>query len=108
MLEVTKRFETDEQKARGISYGNRRPLHNVTQLLPGSAGVHHPQVGVRRSDGLERHPKVPLLAPSVSPTVLKKRQPLCQIVAQTEHFMSALLLSARFWNRHNTSVGKLL
>src|SRR5271166_6087159 len=45
-----------------------------TQLFPRSAGVHHPQIGVRRIDHAKRHPEVTPLSPTVAPTVLDKSE----------------------------------
>src|SRR5208282_1972954 len=60
---------------------------STAQLLPGSAGVHHPQIGVRRSDYLKRHPEITPLSPTVAPTVLDKSELLRLVVTQTEYFV---------------------
>src|SRR5271157_6654068 len=79
-----------------------------TQLFPRSAGVHHPQIGVRRIDHAKRHPEVTPLSPTVAPTVLDKSELFRLVVTQAQYFVAALLLFSRFRNRHNAGVAYLL
>src|SRR5713226_5868176 len=76
--------------------------------VPRSAGVHHPQIGVRCFYHVKGHPKVAVLSPTVAPTVLQERQLFRKIVAQADYLVAASWLFARFRRRHNASVRHLL
>src|ERR1017187_5487442 len=84
-----KRLDTNEQ---GGKKEHRKGIAahsiSVAQLPPNSAGVHHPQISVRRPDYLERHPEVTPLSPAVAPTVLDKRQLFRKVVAEAEDLVA--------------------
>ena len=84
------------------------PLQSDIPSLPRPARVHHPEIRVRRLDHAKRHPEITSLSPTVAPAVLHKSQLFRQVVAETKHFVAALLLFARFRNRHDAGVRHLL
>src|ERR1700675_4748501 len=99
------------QRGFPLSKGGEAPLPpqgRVLDEIPGPAGMHHPQIGVWRTDHIKRHPKVSPLSPTVAPVVLHKRQLFRKVVTEAKHFVAALLLFA--WSRkwHDARVRHLL
>src|SRR5258708_18673019 len=75
---------------------------------PGTAGMHHPQISVRRTDHFKRHPEISPLSPTVAPTVLHQRQLLREVVTETKDFVAPLSPFARFRNLHDARIRYLL
>src|ERR1700730_18423790 len=83
-------------------------VSNGTSNLPGTAGMHHPQVGVWRSDHIKRHPEISPLSPTVTPTVLHQHQLFREVVTETKHFVATLLPFMRLRNWHDARIRYLL
>src|ERR1700730_9201987 len=99
------------QRGFALSKRGEAPLPHQGEVLdkmPGPAGMHHPQIGVWRTDHIKRHPKVSPLSPTVAPAVLHKRQLFRKVVTEAKHFVASLLTFARFRKWHDARVRHLL